>query len=646
MNVKTLLNSLSAAAMLCTAATATAAVPSAVSTVSEIGFAKSATIFPKSQVRPLDVADGETIFSYAPEGLVYVYGTSQAGSYDVAIKLDGTAFAGAKVTGIRFYLLDDQYTTDVAGWTSTTLGDTPTGEIVDVDNLVVASSEDPWNEVRFSAPVEIPADGLYCGYSLTVTQYSPFIQGTSHPIACGDESSATDGSFFFKFTGSQAQTDWEDASSELPLCMQVFLTDVAGGATISLPDYVIAKPGEKPHANMTVYNRAGGSSLTVEYTYTLNGETGTGTAANNNANPVIGAANDVEIELPAIAETGEYPLTVQLTKVNGVDNIEKDATATSTVVISDLDIKHRAVVEEYTGAWCGYCPRGYVAMEYMANKYPDDFIGLAYHGDDIMQSANVVEPQTISGYPNAFLDRIGSEIDPYFGTREDEMGIEQDWLDRCNQPALAAIEVEAEMTLDGQYVDAVSRTAFAMSGAEGFTVAYALLADGLTGSGSSWRQSNYYSGYSSSLDIEEWDQFFNGGASVTVPFNDVVVVAPDSRGVAGSIPDGIKAGEWNEHEYRFTVADARSLSHGISLIQDINKLRVVAMLLNADGEIVNAAKCKVTVPPSAVGNISDSIEEPVEVARYSIDGRLLTEPERGVNIVKMSDGTAHKEIVK
>ena len=67
---------------------------------------------------------------------------------------------------------------------------------------------------------------------------------------------------------------------------------------------------------------------------------------------------------------------------------------------------------------------------------------------------------------------------------------------------------------------------------------------------------------------------------------------------------------------------------------------------DADGEITNAAKCKVTVPPSAVGNLSDSIEEPVEVARYSIDGRLLTEPERGVNIVKMSDGTAHKEIVK
>ncbi len=36
----------------------------------------------------------------------------------------------------------------------------------------------------------------------------------------------------------------------------------------------------------------------------------------------------------------------------------------------------------------------------------------------------------------------------------------------------------------------------------------------------------------------------------------------------------------------------------------------------------------------------------VEVVRYDIHGRLLNEPTPGINIVKMSDGTTHKEIVK
>lgn len=649
MNVKTLLKSVPTLAMLLCAAAATAAVPSLGSSAAVWENAAKAAINKSAgQVRPMTIADDETIFTYAPNGLYYVYGTSQAGSYDMAIKLDGAAFAGAKVSGIRFHLLDDQYTTDVSAWTSTTLGDTPTGEIVDVDNIVVATSEDAWNEVRFTTPVEIPAEGLYCGYSLTITQVASMVQGSTHPIACGDESSAAEGGFFYRFTGSHAQTDWEDESSEMSLCMQVILTDVSGGASISLPEYIITKPGEKAIAKMTVYNRTGGSTLTVEYNYSLNGITGTGTATNDNANPLVGAANDFDIELPAIAETGEYPLTVELTKVNGNDNANDNAQATTTIAVTDLDIKHRAVVEEYTGAWCGNCPRGYVAMEYMAEKYPDDFIGLAYHSSDIMEASNVTEPQSVPGYPAAYLDRSGSYIDPYFGSGENEMGIEQDWLDRCNQIAPGAIEVEAEMTLDGQYIDVTSRTAFVMSNAKGFTVAYALLADGLTGTGRNWQQSNYYSGYSSSLDIDTWDQFFNGGNYVTVPFNDVVIIAPDSRGVAGSIPDTNTAGEWNEHEYRFTVADAHSLLYDVSLVQDINKLRVVAMLLNADGEIVNAAKCNVTILPGTVGvnDLTDSMEEPVEVARYSIDGRLLTEPERGVNIVKMSDGTAHKEIVK
>ena len=36
----------------------------------------------------------------------------------------------------------------------------------------------------------------------------------------------------------------------------------------------------------------------------------------------------------------------------------------------------------------------------------------------------------------------------------------------------------------------------------------------------------------------------------------------------------------------------------------------------------------------------------VEKARYSLDGKMLLAPEKGVNIVKMSDGTTKKVGVK
>ena len=640
MNMKSLLKFVPAVAMLFAAGlTASAAAPA----VGAMSVAP-AKILQKSAVRPLDVQDGETIFSYAPGGCYYVFGSQKAGSYDAAIKLDGKAFAGAKVTGVRFQIFDDRYTTNVSGWTSQALTGDPDGEVVPVEDVQAAASYDDYTEVRFTTPVEVPADGLYCGYSLTITRVVANIQGTTYPLAAGDDDSVVENGFFLR-NADLTDGVWADFSSNPALSMQVILTDLPSGANIALPDYVIAKQGETSQARLTVYK--GASSLEVEYTYEVAGKQGKGTATNDNANEMYGSANDVMIDLPAIDEVGEYDLTVKVTKVNGVENTGDNIEATTKFVVTNLDIKHRAVVEEYTGTWCPNCPRGYVAMEYMAEKYPDDFIGLAYHNGDPMDGRNVVEPSRCQYNPGAFIDRASGEIDPYFGSGENEMGMEQEWIDRCAVQAPAAIKVEAALSDDLETVAVTSRTAFALSGVEGFKVAYALLADGMTGTGRSWQQANNYRGYSSALDIDAWDQFFNGGSYVTVEFNDVVILAPDSKGVTGSVPAEITVGEWNEHEYTFTLSDATSAytASTVSLVQAPWKLRVVAMLLNADGEIVNAAKCNVSTP-AGVNGVESSMDEAVEVARYSLDGRLLSEPERGVNIVKMSDGTVRKVMVK
>ena len=37
---------------------------------------------------------------------------------------------------------------------------------------------------------------------------------------------------------------------------------------------------------------------------------------------------------------------------------------------------------------------------------------------------------------------------------------------------------------------------------------------------------------------------------------------------------------------------------------------------------------------------------PVEIARYSLNGKKLLSPEKGINIIKMSDGTTRKVIVR
>ena len=49
---------------------------------------------------------------------------------------------------------------------------------------------------------------------------------------------------------------------------------------------------------------------------------------------------------------------------------------------------------------------------------------------------------------------------------------------------------------------------------------------------------------------------------------------------------------------------------------------------------------------SGISNVTTGDENAVEVARYALDGTLLSAPTKGVNIVKMSDGSTKKVVVK
>ena len=641
--MKSLLKFVPAAAMLFATGFAAQAASPAVAAFSP---SPAKALLKSAAVRPLDIQEGETVFSYAPNGTDGFYGTAATDSYGLAIRIVDPALVGAKIVGMRFAL---EYATgieDVSGWTSTSLGRTPTGEEVDV-----ATVQSGWNEVRFTTPVEIPDGGIYVGYSLTVAQL--ISQGANGFIMATGADMAANG--FFLRSDNVTRGEWTDMAASPALSMQVILEGVdSRGVDVALDEYVIAKQNEASTCNVTIANNTGKSVSSVEYSYSIAGEAGqSGTGSETvDMSSVLGASANMSIELPAISEVGEYDLTVKVTKVNGEEISNAEATATTKLVVTNLYIKHRAVVEEYTGAWCSACPRGYIGMKRMSEKYPEDFIGLAYHASqspyynfDVMEATNVVFPSNVSSFPSCWLDRVGDYIDPYFGTGNEEMGIEQDWLARCEEPAPAAIVVEAALSDDLETVSVTSRTAFALSGVEGFKVAYALLADGLTGEGNEWKQVNGYAGNQSALPGDDWDMFFKGGSRVAVEFNDVVILAPDSRGVENSIPSDITVGEWNEHNYTFTLSEATSYHYDVSLVQKLWKLRVVAMLVNADGEIVNAAKCNVSTP-AGVNGVESSMDEPVEVARYSLDGRLLSEPERGVNIVKMSDGTARKVIVK
>ena len=55
---------------------------------------------------------------------------------------------------------------------------------------------------------------------------------------------------------------------------------------------------------------------------------------------------------------------------------------------------------------------------------------------------------------------------------------------------------------------------------------------------------------------------------------------------------------------------------------------------------------RIQIVPATDINKTTVSSEVQEVARYSLNGQRLTAPTKGVNIVKYSDGSVRKEIVK
>ncbi|MBL7997181.1 MAG: Omp28-related outer membrane protein [Candidatus Kapabacteria bacterium] len=83
--------------------------------------------------------------------------------------------------------------------------------------------------------------------------------------------------------------------------------------------------------------------------------------------------------------------------------------AVATLVLLAVHIQaqtKRVVLEEFTGAWCGWCVDGFVKMDAIKKKQGDKVIVLTVHQGDSMQiPASAPLLSFVSGYPSGAVDR-------------------------------------------------------------------------------------------------------------------------------------------------------------------------------------------------------------------------------------------------
>ncbi len=586
------------------------------------------------------VAPATTLeFTYMPGGVTDNfsydgYGFEKKETYDAAIRICSPTYVGAKVTALRVPVpVESEWVTDVSGWLSTEL---QLENRTNVPNITSQSANvvDRMLVVNFDEPYTITEEGVYVGYSLTVTELGDY---STRPIACV-HGTAPDG---FYIHTNRTRMKWTDIVEEsghvsamiVTLEMESGDTDVA----VSLPETSYAVENELASTTLSLVNYGKETLETIGYSWNACGLTGEGEVAL--ALPIApGESGVATVSFGPLPIKGIYELELTVDKFNGKDNMDPRRQSQASLKVLPFMPVTRPLVEEYTGLLCQYCPRGYVAMEQMSQDYGERFVGLAYHTQNFENGCMVVMPDSDfpvqpSGYPFGTINRAKG-MDPG--------EIPAVWNDYAQEVAPANLNVSIEWEDDSHTaLKATVSADFAMEFDNAdMALSLAIVADGLQNS--EWKQINAFAG-AEGLEGPLWDIFTQGSRTVSgLTFNDVVVYYKDIFGVEGSIPSVITFDTHPEYSFAVNLEDIKNIA-GENFINPEAKLYAVGVLINrTTGYSLNANK---SVPLSLGTTDIEEMKVPSEIIAvewYDMQGRHLSEPTIGQLLLRVeyyADGT-------
>ena len=273
---------------------------------------------------------------------------------------------------------------------------------------------------------------------------------------------------------------------------------------------------------------------------------------------------------------------VTIQQVNNVVDADPSNNSASTSITSvGYAAPKTVLIEEGTGTWCGWCPRGAVAMEYMYNTYPTGFLGVAVHNGDPMAVAAYDNGADLSGYPGCNVDRVlldqgvsTSAFQSYYNARKD--------LIVPAQVGLTESAVGSDITI---VASAVFHSNFSSAD---FRLGVIMVEDDVTGTSSGYNQTNYYAGGSNGA-MGGYESLPDPVPAAQMVYDHVGrALLGGYDGQAGSVPTTLSNGQVVSYTFNYTVPGT----------SDIANMHPIAVLIdNTTGEIVNAGNT--AVDPSA-----------------------------------------------
>jgi len=571
------------------------------------------------------------------------FGLNATETYDQAIFVAGDheLLGGKQIQAIRFYMQNLLCIEDVKLWVSNKLpasaaeADILTMDIKKKDIMAFDEADNLLGfatDIYLDTPITIPATGAYIGYSFKVNKLSNK-QGKS-PVVIGEQKNIT-GSFYFK--SSSSIPEWMDNSGKGNMTIQLLTNDgPALKNAVAAYDFNMLAELDAPYDISAYLNNVGSAEVkNIDYIVTIDGVEGA--EKHEVISPACKTGSNIELLIPMETpkKLGEIKVSVKVTKVNGQANESKHATSNSTVNVVEELFKRMVLLEEFTGEKCPNCPPVAALVNQLLHdpEYSEKVAGICHH--DGYYTDQFTQPSDTE-YTWFYNDGGGTYAPALMFDRWSGDGSPDKSNNSGNNTPVRFVGTIERMK---QLVD----TRYAEEPMVNLRMSFEYNADSTE--------------VAITVRGKRSPMWSNKEPRLTLTLTEDSIASTSQSGFSGTfwqmhVNRGVNS-TWGE-----TVNwenDSFIYNYTFPLKPEFNKkqLKVVAFMSKYDSSDPNNCTIDNTAVitlqkkkaiPSAITNVSKTFS--TEVARYTVNGQLISAPQHGINIIKMSDGTVRKVFVK
>lgn len=474
--------------------------------------------------------------AYSGLNSIYIHSnTPGGGPQDAILSIGNNLSDGVLTIGSQMYITSGKVgyfnlqATPNPGVTWTLNFQAQNGElIVDEDGVIKASAsynDDEWFEWEIVANMTLNIWKFYLNGNLVST----FSSG-SNQVSSMDIFGIEDADFWI----DDIHYNWEEFSLPENNLSALGLKNI--GALAGLEYFPVASIRNNGLNEITSFDVTIDDNNGGVYTQTF-----------SDMNLASGEYMDIPFTNAVVPDEGPQNITLSVSNVNGgaADDYADDDIYVYQANFLQPASGKRAVVEEGTGTWCQFCPRGAVTMARMSQVYGDNYTGIAVHNQDPMAVPEYDAGLGLQAFPGGRVDRGPAVSDGDF---------EAKWLQRMTVAPKGLVSVGAQFDEETRLLQVVMEVECVASSSGVFKPGLVIVEDGVTGTGSGYAQSNAFSGQD--VEMGGYEDLPNPVPASMMVYDHVGrSILPDYNGAEDVIPGNIVEGQTYAVNFEMTIPD-------------------------------------------------------------------------------------------